>query len=404
MSPNSSKANTRRKAGFLPAFALLMLFSATLFFAFGASALPQSQQGQQAPPQKPDQTQPPPAEAGGPQGDIGPIAVPKKKPAEEKPPEKPAKVKNPEEIGQFSLHVDVPLVNLDVAVVTKDGQFIPGLKKDNFRVYEDGVLQNVSAFQQSERPITAVLLVEFAATNYYMINDMLNGAYSFAQALKKDDYIAVVSYDMKPQMLVDFTQDKRQVYSALGSLRIPGFSETNMFDALYDTLDRLEGIEGHKYVVLIASGYDSFSKLTLDKVLKKVQGVKDTTIYAIGTGQAIRERADAAGQLPAIQRLDYLQADNQMRTFAKMTGGQAYFPRFTGVFPEIFNQINADIRNQYTISYRPTNAKQDGSFRKLKIEVIAANGQPLKVMDQRNKEVKYHVISREGYRAKQEVE
>src|SRR5262245_49078099 len=70
-------------------------------------------------PKKPDQQQAPP-EAGGPQGDIGPIAVPKKKPEEEKPVEKPPKIKNPEEIGNFSLRVDVPLVNVDVSVVTKD--------------------------------------------------------------------------------------------------------------------------------------------------------------------------------------------------------------------------------------------------------------------------------------------
>ncbi len=232
-------------------------------------------------PKKPDQQQAPP-EAGGPQGDIGPIAVPKKKPEEEKPVEKPPKIKNPEEIGNFSLRVDVPLVNVDVSVVTKDGQFIPGLKKDNFRIYEDNVLQKVSDFSQSEKPITAVLLLEFAATNGNFVYDMLNSAYTFAGSLKKEDYIAVVSYDMKPQMVVDFTQDKRQVYGALSSLRIPGFSETNLFDALYDTIDRLEGVEGHKYIILISTGYDSFSKLNYDKVLKKIKDSRKDVMIIVG--------------------------------------------------------------------------------------------------------------------------
>src|SRR5690348_15382593 len=182
----------------------------------------QSQQTQQNQQQKPDQQAP--AEAGGPQGDIGPIAVPKKKPEEEKPVEKQPKIKNPEEIGNYSLRVDVPLVNVDVSVVTKDGQFIPGLKRDNFRIYEDGIPQKVADFSQSEKPITAVLLVEFAATNYYFVYDMLNAAYTFTQQLKPEDYVAVISYDMKPEIVADFTQDKRQVYPALNSLRIPGFS------------------------------------------------------------------------------------------------------------------------------------------------------------------------------------
>lgn len=362
----------------------------------------QSQQNQQNQQKKPDQQAP--AEAGGPQGDIGPIAVPKKKPEEEKPVEKQPKIKNPEEIGNYSLRVDVPLVNLDVSVVTKDGQFIPGLKRDNFRIYEDGVPQKVSDFSQSEKPITAVLLVEFAATNYYFVYDMLNAAYTFSQQLKPEDYVAVISYDMKPEIVADFTQDKRQVYAALNSLRIPGFSETNLFDALYDTIDRLEGVEGHKYIVLVSSGYDSFSKLTYDKALKKVQGSHDITIYAVGTGQAIREYYDSHGYMSALTRLDYLQADNQMNTFARMTGGHAWFPRFEGELPEIFHDINASIRNQYTLAYHPTNPKQDGTWRKLKVEVVDETGAPLKVQDQHKKPVKYQVIARDGYKAKQEVE
>lgn len=362
----------------------------------------QNQQSQQNPQKKADQQAP--AAAGGPEGDIGPIAVPKKKPEEEKPVEKQPKIKNPEEIGNYSLRVDVPLVNVDVSVVTKDGQFIPGLKRDNFKIYEDGVPQKVADFSQSEKPITAVLLVEFAATNYYFVYDMLNAAYTFTQQLKPEDYVAVISYDMKPQIIADFTQDKRQVYAALNSLRIPGFSETNLFDALYDTIDRLEGVEGHKYIILVSSGYDSFSKLTYDKALKKVQGSHDITIYAVGTGQAIREYYDSHNYMSALTRLDYLQADNQMNTFARMTGGHAWFPRFEGELPEIFHDINTSIRNQYTLAYHPTNPKQDGTWRKLKVEVVDETGAPLKVQDQHKKPVKYQVIARDGYKAKQEVE
>jgi VWFA-related protein len=347
-----------------------------------------------------------PPEAGGPQGDIGPIAVPKKTPEEEKPVERAPKVKNPEEIGTFSLKVDVPLVNLPISVVTGNGQFIPGLKEDNFKVLEDGVPQKIDTFaQQGDKPITAVLLIEFAANNYYFMMDALNAAYSFTGQMKKEDWIAVESYDMKTHLLVDFTQDKNQVMGALGQLRIPGFSETNLFDALYDTIDRLEGIEGQKYIVLICDGIDTFSKLNYDKVLKKIQGSKNITIFCVGTGQAFRLYAESRGGMGPIQNLDFLQADNQLNTFAKMTGGRAYFPRFTAEFPEDFADIASDIRNQYVISYRPSNNKQDGSWRKLKVELVdPQNGQPLIVQDQHRKKLKYQVIARDGYKAKNEVE
>lgn len=348
------------------------------------------------------QQQPAPPAAGGPQGEIGPIAVPKKK-TEEKPPERPApRVKNPEGLEDFSMRVNVPLVNVDVGVLTRDGQFIPGLKKENFRVLEDGVPQNISAVTPTEAPITAVLLVEFANFNYNFIYDMLNGAYSFTGSLKPEDWVAVMTYDMRTHILQDFTQDKRAIYGALNTLRIPGFSEANMFDALYETLDRVDGIEGRKYVVLISSGLDTFSRINYDKILNKIKETPNVTIYTVSTGQALRIYYES--QMSAIQRLDFLQADNQMRTFANMTGGRFFAPRFEAEMPNIFREIAQTIRNQYLISYRPTNTAQDGKFRKLKVELVGPDGGPLTVVNEKGKKLKYQVIAKEGYRAKQTVE
>jgi len=305
--------------------------------------------------------------------------------------------------------VDVPLVNVDVSVLTKNGQFVPGLKKDNFRVLEDGVPQKITNFAQAEAPITAVMLVEFASTNYYFLYDALNASYNFANSLKKDDWIAVEYYDMKPHILVDFTQDKRAIMGALNSLRIPTFSETNLFDALYDTMDRLDRVEGRKYIILISSGVDTFSKLNLDQMLKKVKATHNITIYAVSIGRAVREYYEAHGAtlphgLAPIQNIDYLQADNEMNTFARLTGGRAYFPRFEGELPEIFHDVAADIRNQYNLAYHPTNPKLDGTYRKLKVELVAPEGGPLKVKDQKGKDVKIQIIAREGYTAKHTVE
>ncbi len=144
-------------------------------------------------------------------------------------------------------------------------------------------------FTVSQAPITAVLLVEFASTNYLFMRQALQASYAFANSLKKDDWVAVAYYDMQPHILVDFTQDKRAVYGALNQLRIPGFSETNLFDALYDTLDRLDRVEGKKYVILVTTGIDSFSKLTLDKIMKKIKDTKDVTIFPISVGLMVRE-------------------------------------------------------------------------------------------------------------------
>ena len=94
--------------------------------------------------------------------------------------------------------------------------------------------------------------------------------------------------------------------------------------------------------------------------------------------------------------MDYLQADNEMRTFAAMTGGRAYFPRFQAEYGEEFQAISDDIRKEYTISYAPTNTKLDGTYRKLKVQVVAPDGGPLKVKDQKGKDVKIEVVARDG--------
>ena len=379
------------------------VFAIVTSFLGGAAVVAQStpaQEPQQTPPaQQPDQSSP---EAGGPGGDNGVIALPKKKEAEPEPPPPPKpEVKNPPGMGNFSLRVDVPVVTVDVGVILqKTHQFVPNLTQPQFRIFEDGVPQQITGFQRIQAPITAVLLLEFAAKNYSFIYDMRNAAWTFAQQLKPNDYVAVMTFDMRTQILTDFTQDKRVIYQSLNSLTIPGFSETNVFDALYEALDRVSRIEGRKYIVLIASGRDTFSKITLDKILQKIKATPNVTIFTVGTGQAMRIMSNMGG----MREIDYLQADNQMATFARMTGGMSFFPRFAGEMPDIFHEINDTIRNQYELTYRPSNAKQDGTYRKLRVELVDDEGQPLKMQDEKHKPLKYDIIARDGYKAKQEVE
>ena len=210
------------------------------------------------------------------------------------------------------LQVNVPEVDVDVGVLLeKTGQFVPGLKPDNFRVYENGVEQKVIGFKRVEAPITALLLCEFASTNYYFVYDMRNAAWSFAQQLRPQDYVAMMTFDMRTQIVTDFTQDKRQLYNAINSLIIPGFSERNLFDALYEAEDRLTRIEGRKYIILIASGRDTMSRITLDKILQKVKNTPDVTIFAISTGGAMRAMTEGRAGMNAADARSGLSAGRQ---------------------------------------------------------------------------------------------
>src|ERR1700739_537956 len=169
---------------------LLSLLIFGVLLAGTPGALAQDQSSQPPSPQNPNKQDAPP-DAGGPGSDVGPYAIPKRK--EEPPPPAPEKPKKIEGMPDYSIKVDVPLVNLDVLVTTKEGQFVPGLHKENFKISEDGAPQAIANFNQSAAPITAVLLVEYASTNYNYMYGALNASYNFAATLKPDDWIAVVS-------------------------------------------------------------------------------------------------------------------------------------------------------------------------------------------------------------------
>jgi len=302
---------------------------------------------------------------------------------------------------------DVTSVQLEVAVLDNKGNFIPNIPRGNFRVLEDNVPQQLSTFStNSEAPMTVAMVVEFNAQfqrywgpGWY---ETLQASYGFVQTLKPDDYLAVVAYDLKTEILSDFTADRQKTMEAMQRLRIPGFSESNMYDAVVDTAQRMSNIEGRKAILLISTGRDTFSKLTYDKARKALQEA-GVPIYAISLLQALRIVMEP--YMGASQRMDFLQADNQLNTFTRETGGQAFFPRFIAEYPNIFQTIARALRSQYSIAYHPSNQAKDGTFRKLKVELVdPANGNPLKIADQKGKPIKYTVVAKAGYTAPHEVE
>jgi hypothetical protein len=212
--------------------------------------------------------------------------------------------------------------------------------------------------------------VEFANTNYSMEIQALRASYAFASTLKKEDWVAVVSYDMHPEILVDFTQDKTAINQALNGLRMPGFSETWEFQALYDTIDRLERVEGHKYLILVSSGVDTGLRLTLDQI-EKVKNSRHNHLHhgISGWFEPCARRVVAPGihgmASLGISPIDYAQADNEMRTrpahrrplLPASDGG-----RFPGRVPG-HRQASPPV----PIIYHPTNTKLDGTYRKLKV-------------------------------------
>ena len=416
----------RMNASVLPRLSLELLLAVLVLIALPLAraegqAASGGQQNQQpaahpqqpaAQPQQPEQTTP---DAGGPSGDTGVIAVPKKKDNSDEAPPPPAPAappfKNPEGLGNVTLRVNVPEVTIDVGVMLeKTHGFVPGLKPANFRVYEDGVEQKIEGFKRTEQPITALILMEYAAAGYVFRVQALNTAWAFAEQLRPQDYVAMMTFDLNTHIVSDFTQNKQQLQEGMRELGnevyMPAaFRETDIFDALNESLDRLSRIEGPKYIILIATGVDTFSKLTFDKIEKKVKASRDITIFSISTDGLFEALTEGrGGMMGGMRDMTYLQADNEMKSFSDWTGGMHFAPRFTGELPDIVKEINQNIRAKYELIYHPTNAKQDGTWRKVRVELVDDEGQPLRMQDEKHKPLKYDIIARDGYRAQQEVE
>jgi VWFA-related protein len=297
--------------------------------------------------------------------------------------------------GQTAISVAVDLVSLQVLVTDPKGNIITGLKPENFAIYEENVKQEISNFAPIEANITVVMLVEYSKQVQYLysVYQVWNAIYGFANTLRPGDWVAVIGYDIRPTILSDFTQDRQKLYETLRRFNYPAFSESNLSDALIDTLDRVEEIDGKAAILLISTGLDTFSKATYDEALKKCKA-SNASVYAIGLGQNFRIRADAAGYISPEGNLELLMSDNRLRSFAEFTGGEVFFPRFETEFPSIFNNISALLRNQYSIAYASSNTKKDGKFRKIRVDVsvdINNDGKPDKVK----------VQTRKGYMAKQ---
>jgi len=310
--------------------------------------------------------------------------------------------------GATTFKSDVVTVSVDAAVLDTKGHFIPKIPKNYFRILEDGVPQQVTGFTVGEAPMTVCMVIEFSNRfqQFYSAGwfQTLMAAYGFVETLKPEDYVAIVAYDLQIERLSDFTTDRQQTAEALSRLRIAGFSESDLYDAVVDTAQRMQDIEGRKAIVLISSGIDTFSKMTFDKARRSIQDA-GVPIYSIGLLQAERDFADAAGMLGSSSRLDFLQADNQLRTFSSETGGMSFFPRFEGEFPGIFRSVAEAMRNEYVLTYSPSNQARDGKIRKIKVQLIdPETNQPLRVNDEKGKAIKYQIVAKPGYTAPREVE
>ena len=259
--------------------------------------------------------------------------------------------------GEYTLKLNADMVILSATVLDHSNALVSGLGKDDFQVYEDGVLQQIRYFSHEDIPVTAGILVDNSGSMGPKRADVIAAALAFARSSNPQDQMFVVNFDDRVSFGlpadVPFTDRKDQLQLALSEIQTIG--QTALYDGIAAALEHLKlGNRDKKVLILISDGGDNASKHSLAQVIDMAKQ-SAAIIYAIG----IFDEQDG-DQNPAV-----------LSRFAKQTGGEAFFPESSKDIASICEGIARDIRNQYTLTYVPTIASQDGRYRAIEVKASA---------------------------------
>jgi VWFA-related protein len=271
-----------------------------------------------------------------------------------------AQVSQPSQSGSgdaYTLRLNANMVVLSATVLDHHNALVSGLGKDDFQVYEDGVLQQIKQFSHDDIPVTAGILVDNSGSMRSKRDDVIAASLAFARSSNPQDQMFVVNFNDSVSFGLPagtpFTDRKDQLQLALSKIQTIG--QTSLYDGIAAALDHLRQSSTEKKVlILISDGGDNASKHTLTQVVAMAKQ-STATIYAIG----IFDEQDG-DQNPSV-----------LRRFAKETGGEAFFPESSKDIASICEGIARAIRNQYTLAYVPSIASQDGRYRVIEVRASA---------------------------------
>lgn len=282
-----------------------------------------------------------------------------------------------------------PVVSFNVAVTDRKGTPVPGLNQDNFKVYEDGVEQQLTRISSAEGSLALVVLMELSDAMAYQMPASMDPAAGLIAGLRPDDWGAVVTFSGEPEIAVDFTRDKSALLSSLRRRQsLYRDDEVALHDAVYFVLDRLKGLHERTAILLIATGRDTISRRAYGGVLRSAEA-SDTPIYTVAVTQPYIERSNAYPDFE--EQMWSNDAEHTLSSFAMASGGLSFVPQVAGQYSVIQEVIDTDLRNQYTLTFRPSNSEPTTRLRKLKVEVVNTD------VDHNGKPDKLNVRHKKGY-------
>jgi VWFA-related protein len=317
-----------------------------------------------------------------------------------------------------TIKLDTALVTISASVIDREGRFIPDLKKRDFRIFEDGVEQDIESFESVATPFHVVLALDTSASTRFRLEDIQAAAVAFVNQLSRDDRVMVVSFDSAVHLECDFTDDRRRLRDAIYNTRTGG--STKLYEAVDLSLsDGLGRIQGRKAVVLFTDGVDTASRRSSARSTIEMVEESDVLVFPIRydtegdnvqggvigsprgpipwpmppttrnprtpSGRSSRwpfpfVNYQFPGQWPQ-GRLpvpgggagDYTRGAQYLQDLADRSGGRLYYADSLQNLSDAFSKIAEELRYQYALSYYPTNGTRDGSYRQIKIQIKRPN-------------------------------
>ena len=254
--------------------------------------------------------------------------------------------------GRFSIRVQSEEVTLQATVVDQKRHLVTSLTPTNFEVFEDGQVQHITSFRREDIPVSIGIIVDNSGSMRTKRAAVTKAVVNLVQASNPKDEVFVVNFSDEPFLDQDFTSKVDLMREALD--RVDSHGGTALYDAVIASVEHLSkgGTREKKVLLVVTDGDDNESRESLEQAVRTVGSEKGPTIYAIGIlSPEDRKRT----------------AKRALEQLTSQTGGVAFFPKDLQEVDEISQEVARDIRNQYTITYKPTNPRANGGYRQIKV-------------------------------------
>jgi Ca-activated chloride channel family protein len=262
-----------------------------------------------------------------------------------------------------NIRISVDRVNVGVVVTDTRGQFVSGLHREDFHLFDNGVEQPITDFLTVDEPAQVLLLVEAGPAVYLIEGGHLQAIHALLDGLSPGDRVAIARYNEAPELILEYTPDKRTAAAALDQLRFNlGFGQLNLASSLSAALDWLAHVPGKKSLVLLSTGFDTSPSGAGQNLLARL-GSTDVRVLAISLGGELRvsqppdkkylKKGAPPSDKAQIAAEGFAQADEELKSIAKANGGRAYFPETNKDFAAVFTEIAQLVRHEYNLGFVP---------------------------------------------------